>query len=123
MNNNFLIIFTIFFIFSCTSTPFKPEVFKKNDSQENQYIIFGTITDLTNVLIEDNKEVETPSGPLVGIETDSVISIKNGVELLIETDKGSFISIIQVASDFKYFKEQKVRIIKRNGRSRVIPFK
>ena len=123
MNNNFLIIFTIFFIFSCTSTSFKPEVFKKNDPQENQYIIFGTITDLTNVLIEDNKEVETPSGPLVGIETDSVISIKNGVELLIETDKGSFISIIQVASDFKYFKEQKVRIIKRNGRSRVIPFK
>ena len=123
MNNNFLIIFIIFFIFSCTNTPFKPEVFKKNDSQENQYIIFGTITDLTNVLIEDNKEVETPSGPLVGIETDSVISIKNGVELLIETDKGSFISIIQVASDFKYLKEQKVRIIKRNGRSRVIPFK
>ena len=105
MNNNFLIIFTIFFIFSCTSTSFKPEVFKKNDPQENQYIIFGTITDLTNVLIEDNKEVETPSGPLVGIETDSVISIKNGVEPLIETDKGSFISIIQVASDFKYFKE------------------
>ena len=123
MNNNFLIIFTIFFIFSCTSTSFKPEVFKKNDPQENQYIIFGTITDLTNVLIEDNKEVESPSGPLVGIETHSVISIKNGVELLIETDKGSFISIIQVASDFKYFKEQKVRIIKRNGRSRVIPFK
>jgi outer membrane lipoprotein SlyB len=42
--------------------------------------------------------------------------------LLIETDSGNFISIIQEVGAYSFFKGQKVQIIKRNGKSRVIPF-
>ena len=61
-------------------------------------------------------------GSAIGSEIGSAITKKDGVELLIETDAGRFISIIQEVSDFSYSKGQKVRIIKRNGKSRVIPF-
>jgi outer membrane lipoprotein SlyB len=47
---------------------------------------------------------------------------KDAVELLIETKNGKLISIIQEVSSYSYVKNQKVRIIKRNGKSRVIPF-
>ena len=47
---------------------------------------------------------------------------KDGIELLIETDAGKLISIIQEISSYNYSKNQRVRIIKRNGKSRVVPF-
>ena len=61
-------------------------------------------------------------GSKIGSEIGSAASKKEGVELLIKTETGRFISIIQEVSDFSYSKGQKVRIIKRNGKSRVIPF-
>ena len=61
-------------------------------------------------------------GSAIGSEIASSVSKKDGVELLIETTSGNFVSIIQEVGVYSYFKGQKVRIIKRNGKSRVIPF-
>ena len=61
-------------------------------------------------------------GSAIGSEIGSSATKKDGVELLIKTDAGRFLSIIQEVSDFSYAKGQKIRIIKRNGKSRVIPF-
>ena len=58
----------------------------------------------------------------VGSEIGSNLTKKDGVELLIETDAGRLISIIQEASSINYSVNQRVRIIKRNGKSRVLPF-
>ena len=114
-------------------------------------MVFGTIADVTKVTIEGDREVGAATGLAIGgvvgknvtdseVESDiasvvggligskigseigSSITKKEGVELLIETDRGRFVSIIQEISEFTYTKGQKVRIIKRNGKSRVIPF-
>ena len=61
-------------------------------------------------------------GSAIGSEIGSAVTKKDGVELLIETESGSFISIIQEVGTFSYNTGQKVRIIKSNGKSRVIPF-
>ena len=61
-------------------------------------------------------------GSAIGSEVGSNLTKKDGIELLIETDAGKLISIIQEVGSYNYFKNQKVRIIKRNGKSRVIPF-
>ena len=151
INKSFLTIFSILFISSCVNTSLQPDVVNRSDVQKDQYVVFGTIADITNVLIEGDREVGAAAGlaiggvagkkstdsdlgsdvasvlgglvgSAIGSEIGSAITKKNGVELLIETDAGRSISIIQEVSDFKYFKGQKVRIIKRNGKSRVIPF-
>ena len=151
INKSFVTIFSILFISSCVNTSLQPDVVNRSDAQKDQYVVFGTIADITNVLIEGDREVGAAAGlaiggvagkkstdsdlgsdvasvlgglvgSAIGSEIGSAITKKNGVELLIETDAGRFISIIQEVSDFKYSKGQKVRIIKRNGKSRVIPF-
>ena len=150
INKSFLTILSILFISSCVNTSLQPDVVNRSDAQKDQYVVFGTIADITNVLIEGDREVGAAAGlaiggvagkkstdsdlgsdvasvlggligSAIGSEIGSAITKKNGVELLIETDAGRFISIIQEVSDFKYYKGQKVRIIKRNGKSRVIP--
>ena len=151
INKSFLTIFSILFISSCVNTSLQPDVVNRSDAQKDQYVVFGTIADITNVIIEGDREVGAAAGlaiggvagkkstdsdlgsdvasvlgglvgSAIGSEIGSAITKKNGVELLIETDAGRSISIIQEVSDFKYSKGQKVRIIKRNGKSRVIPF-
>jgi outer membrane lipoprotein SlyB len=61
------------------------------------------------------------AGSAIGANIGSAMTKKNGVELLIETTSGRLVSIIQESSDVRYEKNQKVRIIKRNGKSRVLP--
>ena len=61
-------------------------------------------------------------GSAVGSKVGSTLTKKDGIELLIETDAGKLISIIQEISSYNYSKNQRVRIIKRNGKSRVVPF-
>ena len=151
INKSFLTILSVLFISSCVNTSLQPDVVNRSDAQKDQYVVFGTIADITNVLIEGDREVGAAAGlaiggvagkkstdsdlgsdvasvlggligSAIGSEIGSAITKKNGVELLIETDAGRFISIIQEVSDVKYSKGQKVRIIKRNGKSRVIPF-
>ena len=61
----------------------------------------------------------------VEIEEDSMTDDKNrnnqGVELLIQTTKGTSISIVQQIDKYNFVLGDKVMIIKSNNRSRVIP--
>ena len=61
-------------------------------------------------------------GSAVGAEIGSNLTKKEGIEILIETNGGRMVSIIQEVGKYNFKVNQKVRIIKRNGKSRVIPF-
>ena len=148
---NFLLIALIFITSSSVNNSLQPDVVSGSDAQKQQYVVFGTIRDVSRVTIEGDREVGAAAGAAIGAvagknttdsepESDiaavvgslvgsaigsgigSAVTKKDGVELLIETESGSFISIIQEVSNFSYITGQKVRIIKRNGKSRVIPF-
>ena len=148
---NFTLIALIFITSSCVNNSLQPDVVSRSDAQKQQYVVFGTIRDISSVTIEGDREVGAAAGAAIGVavgknttdsepesdiaavvgglvgsaigsEIGSAVTKKDGVELLIETDSGSFISIIQEVGNFSYNPGQKVRIIKRNGKSRVIPF-
>ena len=148
---NLLLIAVIFITSSCVNNSLQPDVVSRSDAQKQQYVVFGTIMDVSIVTIEGDREVGAAAGAAIGAavgknttdsepESDiatvlgglvgsaigsgigSAVTKRDGVELLIETESGSFISIIQEVSNFSYITGQKVRIIKRNGKSRVIPF-
>ena len=147
----FLLIAIIFITSSCVNNSLQPDVVSRSDAQKQQYVVFGTIKDVSIVIIEGDREVGAAAGAAIGAavgrnttdsepesdiatvlgglvgsaigsEIGSAVTKKDGVELLIETESGSFISIIQEVGNFSYNTGQKVRIIKRNGKSRVIPF-
>ena len=151
MNHNVLILSLSLFVFSCSNMSLAPEVVRKSDAQKQQYVTIGTIIDVTNVVIEGDREVGSAGGAVssvaagknvtesepesdiaaiigglvgsaVGAEIGSKLTKKDGVELLIETNGGRMVSIIQEVGKYNYAPDQKVRIIKRNGKSRVIPF-
>ena len=152
MNNKILVqFFLLVLTTSCVNSSLQPEVVSRADAQKQQYVIFGVINDITKVIIEGNREggaiagaaiggsigmnstdsepeedIATVLGAIVGSAIGSEIassaSRKDGVELLIETTSGNFVSIIQEVGAYSFFKGQNVRIIKRNGKSRVIPF-
>ena len=151
MNHNVLILSLSLFVFSCSNMSLAPEVVRKSDAQKQQYVTIGTIIDVTNVVIEGDREAGSAAGALidaatgknvtesepesdiaaiigglvgsaVGAEIGSKLTKKDGVELLIETNGGRMVSIIQEVGKYNYAPDQKVRIIKRNGKSRVIPF-
>ena len=148
---NFLLIAVIFITSSCVNNSLQPDVVFRSDAQKQQYVVFGTIMDVSIVTIEGDREVGAAAGAAIGAavgrnttdsepesdiatvlgglvgsaigsEIGSAVTKKDGVELLIETESGSFISIIQEVGNFSFNTGQKVRIIKRNGKSRVIPF-
>jgi len=151
MNKNLLLLLSIFFILGCVNNSSGPDVVKRSDAQKQQYVVLGTIIDITEVTIEGDREVGAAAGAIIGgvagknvtesepesdiasllgglvgsaigSEVGSNLTRKDGIELLIETDSGRLISIIQEISAFTYSKNQRVRIIKRNGKSRVVPF-
>ena len=148
---NLLLIAVIFITSSCVNNSLQPDVVSRSDAQKQQYVVFGTIKDVSIIIIEGDREVGAAAGAAIGAavgknttdsepesdiatvlgglvgsaigsEIGSAVTKKDGVELLIETESGSFISIIQEVGNFSYNTGQKVRIIKRNGKSRVIPF-
>ena len=152
MNTKLFFTFLIMVLVSgCVNYSQAPDVVNRGDAQKEQYVVIGTILDVTKVTIEGDREIGAATGALVGgvagknvtdSETESTIASllggllgsavgseigsnmtkKDAVELLIETKNGKLISIIQEVSSYNYMKNQKVRIIKRNGKSRVIPF-
>jgi len=151
MNKNLFAVFFILTTVGCVNYQYTPDVVSRSDAQKQQYVVLGTIRDITSVTIEGDREAGAAAGALIGgvvgknvtdSETESDIASlvgglvgssigsevgsnltkKDGIELLIETDAGKLISIIQEVSSYNYFKDQKVRIIKRNGKSRVVPF-
>ena len=150
MHKLFVVLISILVITSCASTysSLQPEVVSRADAQKQQYVVFGVVRDTNRVIIEGDREVgavagaaiggkigkeitdsepeqdiATVLGAVVGATIGSEISAnkREGIELLIETDTGSFVSIIQEIGSYSFFNGQKVRIIKRNGKSRVIP--
>ena len=145
------IYLAVIIITSCTNMSYQPNIVSKSDVQKQQYVVLGTITDITYVTIEGDREVGAAAGALiggaagknvtdsetesdiaaiigglvgsaVGAEVGSNLTSKDGVELLIETNSGKLVSIIQEVSNLDFKVGQKVRIIKRNGKSRVLPF-
>ena len=151
MKPNKYIYLAVIILTSCTNMSYQPNIVSKSDVQKQQYVVLGTITDITYVTIEGDREVGAAAGALiggaagknatdsetesdiaaiigglvgsaVGAEVGSNLTSKDGVELLIETNSGKLVSIIQEASNLDFKVDQKVRIIKRNGKSRVLPF-
>ena len=140
----------IILLSSCVNTSLQPNVVSRQDAQKQQYVQEGVIVDIINVTIEGNRELGATAGALIGgaagknvtdSETESkiaaviggivgsrvgseignAVSQKDGVELVIELKSGRTLSIIQEKSEFNYAINQNVRIIRRNGKSRVIP--
>ena len=151
MKPNKYIYLAVIILTSCTNMSYQPNIVSKSDVQKQQYVVLGTITDITYVTIEGDREVGAAAGALiggaagknvtdsetesdiaaiigglvgsaVGAEVGSNLTSKDGVELLIETNSGKLVSIIQEVSNLDFKVGQKVRIIKRNGKSRVLPF-
>ena len=151
MKPNKYIYLAVIILTSCTNMSYQPDIVSKSDVQKQQYVVLGTITDITYVTIEGDREVGAAAGALiggaagknvtdsetesdiaaiigglvgsaVGAEVGSNLTSKDGVELLIETNSGKLVSIIQEVSNLDFKVDQKVRIIKRNGKSRVLPF-
>ena len=147
MNKNLVACFLLFSVVSCVNYSYTPDVVSRSDAQKQQYVVLGTIKDITAVTIEGDREAGAAAGALIGgvagknvtesdiaslvgglvgsaigSEVGSNLTKKDGIELLIETDAGRLISIIQEISSYNYSKNQRVRIIKRNGKSRVVPF-
>ncbi len=151
MNRNLLFLSLSFFLISCSNMSLTPEVVRKSDAQKQQYVVIGTIIDLNDVVIEGERETGAAAGALIGgsvgkevtdsepesdiatvvggllgsaigAEIGSNLTKKEGIEILIETNGGRMVSIIQEVGKYNYNVNQKVRIIKRNGKSRVIPF-
>ena len=150
MNKLFIGLISIIVTTSCVSSvnSLQPEVVSRSDAQKQQYVVFGTIRDTNRVTIEDDREVGAIAGAAIGgkigkeitgsepeqdiatvlgamvgatIGSEIAANKREGIELLIETDSGSFVSIIQEIGAYSFFNGQKVRIIRRNGKSRVIP--
>ena len=63
MNKNItLVFFGIFFITSCVNNSLQPDVVSRSDAQKQQYVVFGTISDVTKVTIEGDREAGAAAG-------------------------------------------------------------
>ena len=123
MKKNLCLVLLTSLATSCVNTSLQPDVVSRSDAQKQQYVVFGLIKDITNVTIEGDREVGSLTGAVIGgavgnnvtdsdpesdiasvvgaligsaigSEIGSASTKKEGVELLIETDAGKFISII-----------------------------
>lgn len=99
----FLLILFFFIISSCATN------LKKDLNYSNQDPIIGTILDITKVMIERDSISE------------NAIELIEGVELLIQTNEGDSISIIQKNDQYSFMLGDKVTIQKINNQSKVIP--
>jgi outer membrane lipoprotein SlyB len=150
-NQYFYLFIALISTVGCVNTEYKPDVVSRSDAQKQSYVIVGNIRDINKVTIEGDRVAGAVAGALIGgvagkgvtdsdTESDiasllgglvgsaigssvgSSMTKKDAIELLIETEAGKMISIIQEVSSYNFEKNQKVRIIKRSGKSRVVPF-
>jgi len=150
-NQYFYLLIALISSVGCVNTEYKPDVVSRSDAQKQSYVIIGNIRDINKVTIEGDRAVGAAAGALIGgvagkgvtdsdTESDiasligglvgsaigssvgSSMTKKDAIELLIETEAGKMVSIIQEVSSYSFEKNQKVRIIKRSGKSRVVPF-
>ena len=66
MNFKHFILTTTLFLISCTNMSLTPEVVRKSDVQKQQYVVIGTILDVTSVTIEGDRETGAAAGALIG---------------------------------------------------------
>ena len=99
----FLLIPFFFIISSCVIND------RKDLNYSNQDPIIGTILDITKVMIEKDSISE------------NTLELIEGVELLIQTNAGDSISIIQKNDQYTFILGEKVLIQKINNQSKVIP--
>ena len=66
MNKNLLLLLSIFFIVGCVNNSYGPDVVKRSDAQKQQYVVLGTIIDITEVTIEGDREKGAVAGAIIG---------------------------------------------------------
>ena len=96
----FLIILSI--VSSCSNIPLSSSIINKPNFEKNEFSEVGTVINVSGIFNDNN--------------------VTKLSELLIETNQGERIIILHNTSEYNYYDGQKVRITKRNGKSRVIPF-
>ena len=151
MNKNILTLLMVsIFAASCVNTSFAPDVVSRGDAQKQQYVVLGKVIDITEVVIEGDRQKGAVAGALIGgvagkgvteSETESDIAgvlgalvgsavgskmgdaatRKPAIELLLDLDSGKTVSIIQEEGDYSFAVGQRVKIIKNKGKSRVMP--
>ena len=123
MNKNLALSFLLLSVVSCVNYSYTPDVVSRSDAQKQQYVVLGTVKDITAVTIEGDREAGAAAGALIGgvagknvtesetesdiaslvgglvgsaigSEVGSKLTKKDGIELLIVTDAGKLISII-----------------------------
>ena len=62
MNFKHFILITTLFLISCSNMSLAPEVVRKSDVQKQQYVVIGTILDVTSVTIEGDRETGAAAG-------------------------------------------------------------
>ena len=102
-HKRFLLIPFFFIISSCAIND------RKDLNYSNQDLIIGTILDITKVMIEKDSISE------------NTLELIEGVELLIQTNAGDSISIIQKNDQYNFILGDKVLIQKTNNQSKVVP--
>tara|TARA_Y100001970_G_C13919772_1_gene692842 strand:+ start:362 stop:691 length:330 start_codon:yes stop_codon:yes gene_type:complete len=102
-HKSFLLIPFFFIISSCAIND------QKDLNYSNQDPIIGTILEITKVMIERDSI------------SKNAIELIEGVELLIQTNEGDSISIIQKNDQYSFILGDKVLIQKTNNQSKVIP--
>ncbi len=66
MNFKHFILITTLFLISCSNMSLAPEVVRKSDVQKQQYVVIGTILDVSSVTIEGDRETGAAAGALIG---------------------------------------------------------
>jgi outer membrane lipoprotein SlyB len=67
MNKSLLSILLVsVFTISCVNTSYAPDVVMKGDAQKQQYVVLGKIIDITEVVIEGDREKGAIAGALIG---------------------------------------------------------
>lgn len=102
MAQKYFLSLILLIVTSCSNIPTNSSVINKSDFEKNAFSIVGTVINVSSILSDNNATKLS--------------------ELLIETNKGERILILQNASEHNYYDGQTVRVTKRNGKSIVIPF-
>ena len=91
MKHNKYIYVAIIILSSCTNMSYQPNIVNKSDVQKQQYVVLGTIIDLTYVTIEGDREVGAAAGALIGGAAG-----KNVTDSETESDIAAILSLIHI---------------------------
>ena len=65
MNKNLVACFLLLSAVSCVNYSYTPDVVSRSDAQKQQYVVLGTIKDITTVTIEGDREAGAAAGALI----------------------------------------------------------